>query len=36
MQVLPCEQWFLKAEHYASMGKTPLLSNLRATVCFAI
>ena len=24
MQVLPCEQWFLKVGHYASMGKTPL------------
>ena len=29
---LPCEQWFLKAGHYASMGKKPL----RATVCFSI
>ena len=26
----PCEQWFLQAGRYASMGKKPL----RATVCF--
>ena len=28
----PCEQWFLQAGRYASMGKKPL----RATVCFSI
>ena len=29
---VPCEQWFLQAGRYASMGKKPL----RATVCFSI
>ena len=29
---LPCEQWFLQAGRYASMGKKPL----RATVYFSI
>ena len=31
-ELLPCEQWFLQAGRYASMGKKPL----RATVCFSI
>ena len=30
--LVPCEQWFLQAGRYASMGKKPL----RATVCFSI
>ena len=29
---VPCEQWFLQAGRYASMGKKAL----RATVCFSI
>ena len=29
---VPCEQWFLQAGRYASMGKIPL----RPTVCFSI
>ena len=29
---VPCEQWFLQAGRYASMGKKVL----RATVCFSI
>ena len=28
--LLPCEQWFLQAGHYATKEKKPL----RATVCF--
>ena len=30
--LVPCEQWFLQAGRYASLGKKPL----RATVCFSI
>ena len=32
VKVVPCEQWFLQAGRYASLGKKPL----RATVCFSI